>query len=147
MEADMAGPSTDYGDLKSNRKFVATTVFVQFRQSAGETLASHIFFTATRSCRPVNVSAVHEVAGNDAGAVTLQVKKHTGTQAPGTGTDLLQATVNLKGTANTVQSPAVIATAASKLLAVGDRLGIALTGTPTSLAGLVVTVELEMMTG
>jgi hypothetical protein len=144
----MAGPGTDYGDLRSNKHLVPNFETIRFRQSRGETLTDLFFFLASRPCKVTGIRAVHDTAGTDAGAVTLQVKKHTGTQAPGTGTNLLTNNTNagfdLKGAANTPQTGTLVA-ASNLSLAAGDRLGLDFTGVLTALAGLVVEVELEML--
>jgi hypothetical protein len=99
-------------------------------------------YVANYPCRVVAVREVHATAGTDASAVTLDIKKCTGTQAPSAGTTVLGATVNLKGTANTVQAPAVVETAVATL-AVGDRLAVDITGTTTAVAGVALTVSLQ----
>lgn len=99
-------------------------------------------FVANFPCKVTNVREVHATAGDDGGAVTLDIKKCEGTEAPSAGDTVLGATVNLKGTANTVQAPAVVATAVATL-AVGDRLAIDITGTTTAVAGVAVTVSLQ----
>lgn len=102
------------------------------------------FFIAPFACEVVSVRESHTVAGNDAGAVTLDIEKLTGTQAPDAGAPVLGATkINLKGTANTVVSPALTGTAADKQLAAGDRLCLKDAGTPTAVAGVAVTIELK----
>lgn len=115
--------------------------------NANASLADQAFFVADRAYNVVAISEVHATAGNDAGAVNLQVTKDTSTDAPGAGTDLLtnntNAGFNLKGTANTVQNGTLTATAASLKLAAGDRLSVDFAGTLTTLAGVVVSVYLE----
>lgn len=87
---------------------------------------------------------VHSTAGSDAGAVTLNLERLQGTEAPGGNGDALLATAfNAKATANTVQTGALTATTASLTLSAGDRLGLNYTGTLTALAGVVVTVVYE----
>lgn len=125
------------------------TITVTYRQNANASLADEAFFVADRAYDVVAVREVHATAGTDAGAVNLQVTKDTGIAAPGAGTDLLtnnaNAGFNLKGTANTVQSGTLTATAASKRLAAGDRLSVDYAGTLTTLAGVVVTVVLRRL--
>ena len=102
------------------------------------------FFTAPFACTVTKVSEVHAVAGNDGSAVTATIKRCQGTEAATAGDDLLNSTkINLKGAANTVQSPALTATGAHLALAIGDRLSVDFTGTLTTLAGGAITVELE----
>ncbi len=102
-----------------------------------------VFFIAPFACEVVSVREAHTTAGTDAGAVTLDIEKLTGTQAPDAGVSVLSATIDLKGAANTVQAPALTATTANKRLAAGDRLCLKDAGTLTAVAGVAVTVELK----
>lgn len=101
------------------------------------------FWVANRAAQLIAAREVHATAGNDAGAVNLQITKDTSTNAPGAGTDLLTNNTNagfdLKGTANTVQTGALHATVANLQFAVGDRASGDFAGTVTTLAGLVCT--------
>lgn len=108
----------------------------------GATAVDANFFIAPRALRVISAAFVPTVAGTDASAVTADIKKCTGTTAPASGTSVLSATFNLKGTANTVQTATLTSTAADLLLAAGNRLAIDNTGTLTSVVGTV-TVELE----
>lgn len=105
------------------------------------------FFIANRAYQVTAIREIHAVAGDDVGAVNLQVVKDTGTDAPGAGTDLLTNNTNagfdMKGTANTVQVGTLTATTASLQLAAGNRLSLDFAGTVTTLAGVVVTVSLK----
>jgi hypothetical protein len=105
------------------------------------------FFVANFPCQVTGVTYVHATAGTDGSAVNVQLTKDTATDAPGAGTDLLtnntNAGFNCKGTANTVQTGALIATVATLQLAVGDRLALDFAGTVTALAGVSVTVSLR----
>ncbi len=103
---------------------------------------SETVWTAPFAAELVAVSEVHRVASSSG---TLQVQKLTGTTAPGSGTNLLTGTINLAGTANTVAAGTLIATTATKRLAAGDRLGITIGGTMTSLAGGVVVLTLKQV--
>ena len=87
------------------------------------------------------ISEVHSTAGTDGGTVTLAVTKDTGTDAPGAGTTVMTGTINLKGTANTVQNATVVTTAVATLAA-GNRLATKVTGTATALAGMATSVRL-----
>lgn len=117
---------------------------VTYTMNANASLADQNFFVAPQACKVLAISEVHAVAGNDAGAVNVQVEKVTGTTAPGAGINLLtnntNAGFNLKGTANTVQVGALSATASDLVLAAGDRLAVDFAGTLTTLAGVTVTV-------
>lgn len=138
-------PTTDFDEVRSKRKLVPNFLTVPFRQNKGETLADSVFYIATRSVKVIAVRESHEAAGTDAGAVNIQVEKLASGQAPGAGTNVLTAVIDLKATTNTPQTGSVVGTAATVTLSAGQRLGINLTGTPTAVAGLVVEVDLEVM--
>jgi hypothetical protein len=91
----------------------------------------------------VAVREVHATAGNDAGTVTGTIRRCQGTEAATAGDDLLSATINFKGTALTEQTPALTATTADLVLEVGNRLSLDVTGTTTTLAGVILTVLLK----
>lgn len=146
-EGQIAYDSTNDRPVVGNgTSFVPLTLFdVTVRQAASP--ADECFFIANRACKVIAIRQVHSTAGSDGLAVNLQVTKDTSTNAPGAGTDLLTNNTNagfdLKGTANTVQTGTLTSTAASLLLAAGDRLSLDYAGTLTAVAGVVVTVTLE----
>lgn len=111
-----------------------------YHVQANGSLATMAFHLANRPMTVQKVMAVWSAAGTDAGAVTIDITKDTSTNAPGAGTSILSAALSVKTTANTVATPALTATAATKLMAAGDRLSIKYTGTLTALAGMVVVV-------
>jgi hypothetical protein len=111
---------------------------------ANAAVVDQAFFIAPEPLEVVEIHEIHTTLGTGAGDVTLQVERLQGTEAPGGNGDALMATtVNLKGTNNTLQSPALTATTANLQLAAGDRLGVDISGTTTSVAGVVVTVLLR----
>jgi hypothetical protein len=102
------------------------------------------FFTAPVKCEVVAVREVHATAGNDGSDVTATIRRCQGTEAATAGDDLLGTTkINLKGTALTEQTPALTGTSANLVLEAGDRLSLDVTGTTTTLAGVIVTVLLK----
>ena len=101
------------------------------------------FFTAPVKCQVVAIREVHATAGNDAGTVTGTIRRCQGTEAATAGDDLLSATINFKGTALTEQTPALTATSADLILEAGNRLALDVTGTTTTLAGVIITVLLK----
>lgn len=103
------------------------------------------FFTAQFPVQVMGFSGGFTTAGSDAGAVTLQLERLQGTEAPGDGDDLLSSALNLKGTANTVQTGDFGTAKTLRNLLTGDRLGLVLTGTPTAVAGLNATVWLRKL--
>lgn len=90
-----------------------------------------------------SIEEVHSVLGTDGSAVTAQVMKCTGTQAPSAGTAMTTGTFDLKGTVETIQTGALSATPAHYTLADGNRIGLDVTGTLTSLAGGVITIHMK----
>jgi hypothetical protein len=101
------------------------------------------FFTAPVKCQVVAVREVHATAGNDAGTVTGTIRRCQGTEAATAGDDLLSATINFKGTALTEQTPALTTTNGDLILETGNRLALDVTGTTTTLAGVIITVLLK----
>jgi hypothetical protein len=102
------------------------------------------FFTAPVKCQVVTIREVHAVAGNDGSDVTATIRRCQGTEAATAGDDLLGTTkINLKGTALTEQAPALTSTTANLTLEAGDRLSLDVTGTTTTLAGVIISVLLK----
>jgi hypothetical protein len=118
-----------------------------YYMNANASIATQSFYQANRDVMVTGVSMIWGTAGTDAGTVTLDVIHDTGTNAPGAGTTILAAAQSAKTTANTVVNPALSATPAQLVLNAGDRLSIKTTGTLTALAGVVVVVYLQSVTG
>ena len=146
-----AGLLTDLADSESE---VATAVGDVATDAARIVLAVHIqsaasavdqnVFVADRAYQVVSITEVHAAAGTDGSAVTLDVKKCTGSQAPSAGTSMFFAgAINLKATANSVTSMSLTGTTATLQLAAENRIAFDITGTPTSYAGGVVTIVLR----
>jgi hypothetical protein len=108
-------------------------------QGSAPSAGSFSIFLATRAYRIKSFKAVFSTASSSG---TATATKDTGTAVPGAGTAILTGTVSLAGTANTVVSGTLVATAATLQLAAGDRLALTLGGTLTSLAGCVVQIGL-----
>lgn len=137
----VAGTLTLNGNLVPNTFCTSTTV-----QGANAATAANygVFFIAPFACTVVSVREAHTAPGTDAAAVTLDIEKLTGTQAPDAGVAVLGATkIDLKGAANTVQAPALSGTAADLTLAAGDRLCLKDAGVLTAVAGVAVTVQFK----
>ena len=107
------------------------------------TVADVQFWTAPVKCEVVAVREVHATAGTDGSAVTGTIRRCQGTEGAAAGDDLLSETINLKGTGFTEQTPALTATTANLTLEAGDRLALDVTGTTTSLTGVILTVLLK----
>ncbi len=115
---------------------------VTFAAAANADNVDQFIFTAQRRLKVVGASEVHTVAGTDAGTVTLDLKKCSSGTAPASGTSVLAAAFNAKGTAATPQIASLSATEANLILEAGQSLAVDYTGTITSLAGVLVTVDL-----
>lgn len=109
--------------------------------------ATSAVFICDRQYELLMVQEVHSVLGTDAGAVTIDVMKATGTTAPGSGTSVLASTFNAKGTINTVltrsKATATLAAQATRTFAPGDRVCVVFTGVLTALAGVAVSIYLK----
>lgn len=130
-----------------NDGFFGVTLPVMFTvQGANATTALNYtapFFIANRDYYLISVTERHEVAGTDGGAVTLMLKKVPSGTATASGTDMLTAGLNLKSTANTNQSGTLSTTAGVLTIPRGYALGMATTGTLTTLQGVTVSVLLK----
>ena len=83
-------------------------------------------------CEVMEFSAAWETASLSG---TLQLEKLTGTQAPGSGVNLLSTAIDTSGTANTLNFGTLVI-GSSRQLKRGDRLAISDGGTLTSMVGL-----------
>lgn len=138
------GENPDLGGLTVNGTTVTTDV--SYIEAVNANIATSTIFIAERPYQVLQVSEVHDAAGTDVGAVTIDVTKDTGTTAMGGGTSVLAATFNAKSTARTVVTKSGSTLAASNAtlrLAAGDRLAVKFTGALTTLAGECLTVYLQ----
>lgn len=106
-----------------------------------------VVFIAPYACLLTLLQEAHKTAGTDGSAVTLDLEKLTGTTAPGSGVTMLGATIDLKGTINTVKT-ATLASGANLpnlSLAAGDRAALKLTGTPTAVANVTTLLEFQLV--
>lgn len=141
MAFSFSGEYPKLGVKTSERTMIEASLF----GATPATAANYsTFFIADRAYQVELIQEVHGTAGSDGGTVSLDVTKDTGTTAPAGGSSVNSVTFNLKATANTVQSSIAVASGVSQL-AVGDRLALKLTGTPTSLANVQVQVSLRSL--
>ena len=132
---------TDADALTVNSVIVPQFVVVNLGGMDANSISGDQCFIANRAYQVVAVRATWSHVGGSGAAAT--VEKLTGTTAPGSGTAMLTAAFDLTGTANTVGSGTLSATASDLQLAAGNRLGVKLSGTLTALTGLNVTVYLK----
>ena len=123
------------------------TIDVSWNMNANASILDQGFFVANRPYKIVAASEVHSTAGTDGSAVNLQLVIDRETDAPGAGSDTISlnanAGFNLKDTANTVQVGTFISDGITYMLP-GDRLSVDIAGTTTSLAGVQLTVTLQV---
>lgn len=104
-----------------------------------------VFFIAPFACTLTEFKEVHQTAGTDLSAVTITLEKLTGTTALDSGVVMLQSTLSLKATANTVQAGTLQSTTISNLnLSRGDRMALKDAGTLTDVANVTVYCELQI---
>lgn len=101
------------------------------------------FFIALRPYEVAEVAEVHATAGSDGSDVTLNIERLQGTEALGSGDEILKTAFNLKGTANTVVTKSGYADLQNRVLEIGDRLALKDAGTLTAVNDVVVTVLLK----
>lgn len=99
-----------------------------------------VVWIADKTCVVTGFQEIHQTAGTDGSAVTLQLEKLTGTEAPGSGSELLSTALSLKATANTLQEADLVETITTRQLLAGDRLCLKDAGTLTSVANLTVLI-------
>lgn len=119
---------------------VPQTKTLSFPLNALNIAVSSALFIADETYQLTNVTASWGVASVSA---TFNIEKLTGTTAPGSGTALLTGAIDSSTTANTVNTGALTGTVGSLQFAVGDRLGVKIAGTITSLVGMVLTCTLK----
>ena len=129
----------DFRDIRHRKLYIHHTIYGADAATAGN---YGVFWIAPFECTITEIREVHQTAGTDAGAVSLQIEKLTGTQALDAGVALLVTAFDLKGTANTVNTGTLTATEANRLLARGNRLAMDDAGTLTSCANVSVVIEI-----
>lgn len=130
----------EFLNILNKRFYIACNLAGALAQTASQ---FGVVFIAPRACNVLSITEVHNVAGTNGGAVTLNVEKLTGTQNLDAGVEVLSSPFNLKGTANTVQYGTMTTVLTSKQLAKGDRLALKDAGTLTTLSDVCVIIELS----
>lgn len=129
-------------DIYQKRLHVVHTV--QSTNAATSTFYS-TFLIVPAPALIIGFQEVHQTAGTDASAVTLDLEKLTGTTAPGSGVSALSSTISLKATASTVQTATITSTNANRTLAAGDRLALKTSGTLTAVANVTTLTTLQLI--
>ncbi len=126
-------------------EMVVTVPLTKTDFAAGELNRS--IFIADDAWTITSIEEVHNVAESTATTLGLSVQKLTGTQALNGGINITNGNLNLKGTANTVQTATLSLTSGRTTLADGNRIGILcnLTGTNamTQFRGGLLTIHMK----
>jgi len=117
---------------------------------ANAALLDTFIFTAMGDYEVVGASEVHDVAGTNGGAVTLDVVKCASGTTVASGTSLLATPFDLKSTADTPVTKRVsndgLAATPTRIVTAGQAIALNFTGTLTALAGVAVTLWLKPLT-
>lgn len=113
---------------------------------ANASLLDTFVFTADTQYQLVSVSEVHDVAGTDGSAVTMDVVKCASGTTVASGTSLLASTFNMKSTADTPVNKTIsnggLATA-PVVINQGESIALNFAGALDGLAGVAVTITLQ----
>lgn len=135
--------SVKWENLAEKKQYESHTII---GASAATTGNYGVFYiNERRKCYVSGFWESHQVAGSDAGAVTLDLEKLTSGQAPNSGVSVLASTLSLKATANVPQEATLTATNTNRNLAIGDRLCLKDSGVLTSVSNVTVIVELTLI--
>ena len=127
----------DFRDIFKKKLYIHHTIYGADAATAGN---YGMFWIVPFDCTITEIREVHQTAGSDAGAVSLQIEKLTGTQALDAGVACLSTAFSLKATANAVQSGSLTTTLADLRLSRGDRLAMDDAGTLTAVANVTVVI-------
>lgn len=132
----------EYTKIKNKVLYINHTVY---GTDAATATSYGVFFIVPAPCVIISFQEVHQTAGTDGSAVGLNLEKLTGTEALGSGDEVLSANLSLKATINTVQTGVLSTTLSSRSFTTGDRLALKDSGTLTSIAGVTVKVEISIL--
>lgn len=131
-----------FADINLKKLYVHHTI----QGTNAATAANYgVFFIAPCQLTVTAFTEVHQTAGTDGGAVTLQLEKLASGVAPDSGQTILSAALSLKTTINTPQSGTMTTTTANRSLSKGQRLCMKDSGALTSVANVSVIVELTIV--
>lgn len=128
----------DYQNL-INKDVMSFNVWVPGTSAATSTNYGR-FITLKQPIQILRIQEIHETAGSDAGAVTLDVVVVSNGSAISTGTSLLASTFNLKSTADTLVTKQKRDLSSARTIAPTQSIALKTSGTLTAVAGVMVTV-------
>lgn len=122
---------SEFTNCDSNFTELYNTVLLSVNIPAHASKTVYNIFTADQTYTVKSIRVTPDVA--QGGALTAVLSKATGTATPASGTTPLHTgSANLNATAHTVQTLTLTGTAADLELAVGDRIGLILSGALTT---------------
>lgn len=126
----------------------AALVPVHVTYGANAAILNGFAFVAIGDYELVGVTEVHDVAGSDGGAVTLDIVKCPSGTTVASGTSMLASTFDLKSTADTpvkktVANGGISQTQSTRIITDGQAVALNFTGTLTALVGVAVTIWLK----
>ncbi len=134
------GGTSAGGAAGANGQILVNTVagLMQANFVYGEATAlDESFFVACRKYRVIGIIVRPLVVGSDGSAVTAVVKKVASGTAIASGTALMTGSFDFKGTINTNQVGTLSATSSDLDIALGDAIGIDVTGVTTAARGVI----------
>ena len=130
----------NFADLYQRKIWVHHTIV----GTAAATATNYgVFLIVPIACLVTKIQEVHMTLGTNAGAVSLNIEKLTGTQALDAGSALLSTAFDLKASVNAVRTGTLTTTSSVRSLARGDRLAMDDAGTLTDVANVTISVELQ----
>lgn len=132
----------DFQDL-TNKDVLSFNVWIPGTSAATSTNYGR-FATLKQPIQVLRIQEIHETAGSDAGAVTLDVVVVNNGSAVSTGASLLVTTFNLKSTANTLVTKQKRALTNVRTIAPTQTLALKTSGVLTAVAGVMVTVFYQL---
>lgn len=129
----------DFRFLRNRKLYIHHTIYGADAATAGN---YGVFWIAPFECTVTEVREVHQTASTSG---TLQIEKLTGTQALGGGVNVLNATISLSATADTVVTGTLSTVPADIRLVRGNRLAMEVAGTLTSGVNVTVVIEITIL--
>ena len=133
---------TSFTEDKCLINSVISTPYLYITKTFGitdsETDINQVIFNCDAKMTVLAIESIHSVPSTP--AITLQVERLSGTEAVEGGDDMLDPAFNLQGAANTIQSEKEPTNAS---LVIGDRIAVYVSGNPTDLEGLHLTIKLS----
>ncbi len=132
----------EYIDINQKKLYKTHTIY---GTDAATATNYGVFYIVPVACTITKFQEVHQTAGTDGSAVTVNLEKLTGTEAIDSGDDILSTALSLKATINSVQTGALTLTLTDRSLKAGDRLALKDAGVLTNVANVTINIELTVV--